>query len=214
MRFAVHRLLALLVLAPFLALGLAAAPAAADSTPSVVSGGRPAVGAIPGLPLFSPPGSNNFSCRPTPAKPYPVVLVHGTSAEAFGSWQTLSPRLAKSGYCVFALDYGVRGTIAIERSAAELGVFIDHVLAATGAPKVSLVGHSQGGMMPRYYLRFLGGAAKVEELIGASRRPDRRSWPISTRVVRWRPESTTRTWSPGTTSRAALPQQVSLRAID
>ncbi len=121
---------------------------------------------IPGLPLSSPPGSNDFNCEPSAAKPYPVVLVHGTFADSWISWQSLSPMLARDGYCVFALDYGRRGTGPIENSAAQLRDFVDRVLVSTGAAKVSLVGHSQGGMMPRYYLRFLEGAAKVDELIG------------------------------------------------
>lgn len=82
------------------------------------------------------------------------------------SWNLISPTLAKDGYCVFALDYGGRGLGPIQDSAAELGHFIDRVLRATGARKVAIVGHSQGGMMPRYYMRFLGGAGKVAELVG------------------------------------------------
>jgi triacylglycerol esterase/lipase EstA (alpha/beta hydrolase family) len=60
----------------------------------------------------------------------------------------------------------VYGLGPIDESAAQLQVYVDKVLAATGAAKVDLVGHSQGGMMPRYYLKFLGGAAKVNTFVG------------------------------------------------
>jgi triacylglycerol esterase/lipase EstA (alpha/beta hydrolase family) len=123
-------------------------------------------------PGSAPPGSNNFSCRPSSAHPRPVVLAHGTFGDMTDSWQALSPLLANNGYCVFAFNYGgadgnpIQGYGQIETSAAQLGAFVDHVLAATGAGKVDIVGHSQGGMMPRYYLKFLGGAAKVGTLVG------------------------------------------------
>ncbi len=126
-------------------------------------------------PTAVPPGADNWSCRPSRAHPRPVILVHGTLADMADSWQALSPLLFDNGYCVFALNYGshdgsgeagVYGTGEIPRSAEELSAFVDRVLAATGAGQVDLVGHSQGGMMPRYYLRFLGGAAKVHTLVG------------------------------------------------
>jgi triacylglycerol esterase/lipase EstA (alpha/beta hydrolase family) len=119
-------------------------------------------------PGISPPGANDWSCRPTAAHPHPVVLVHGTFADMTVSWNLISPALKQAGYCVFALDYGRRGTGAIERSAQELADFVDRVLAATGAARTSLVGHSQGGMMPRYYIKFLGGAGEVDDLVGLS----------------------------------------------
>lgn len=125
--------------------------------------------AHPGAP---PPGANDWDCDPSPAHPYPVVLVHGTLANMTVNWNALSPLLKNNGYCVFALNFGgltagqIAGTGAIEGSAAELSAFVDQVLAATGAPEVDIVGHSQGGMMPRYYLRFLGGADKVHTLVG------------------------------------------------
>ena len=118
------------------------------------------------LPATSPPGANDFTCRPGDAHPAPVVLVHGTFESATDNWAAVSPQIKAAGYCVFALDYGNRGTGDIPTSAGELKRFVDAVLGATGAARVSLVGHSQGGMMPRWYLKFLGGAARVDDLVG------------------------------------------------
>ncbi len=123
----------------------------------------------------SPPGANNWACKPSAAHPRPVVLVHGTFADMSDSWQALSPLLVNHGYCVFALNYGsyagagalgIYATGNIPTSAEQLSAFVNQVLAATGATQVDIVGHSQGGMMPRYYLKYLGGAAKVHTLVG------------------------------------------------
>ena len=118
-------------------------------------------------------GWNNYSCKPSAAHPRPVVLVHGTFGNGTDNWLALAPYLVDRGYCVFSLDYGqlpgvplFDGLGPIDQSAAQLATFVDKVLAATGTPKADLVGHSQGGMMPRWYLRFLGGAAKVNALVG------------------------------------------------
>lgn len=117
-------------------------------------------------------GWNDFSCKPSAAHPRPVILVHGTLANSSDNWLGLAPYLEQRDYCVFALDYGqlagvplFYGLGSIDKSAEQLSTYVDKVLAATGAAKADLVGHSQGGMMPRYYLKFLGGAAKVNSLI-------------------------------------------------
>lgn len=124
--------------------------------------------AAPGL-----PGANDWSCKPSAAHPRPVVLVHGTFANGTVNWLVDAPILASRGYCVFALTYGAQPGVPVLRaiapvadSAAQLSTFVNGVLAATGAAQVDIVGHSQGGMMPRYYLKFLGGASKVHTLVG------------------------------------------------
>jgi triacylglycerol esterase/lipase EstA (alpha/beta hydrolase family) len=123
-------------------------------------------------PNSPPPGANNLSCQST-THPYPVVLVHATFANQHDNFNALSPLLYNHGYCVYTFNYGgppLLGTLyglnEIAASAQELATFVNTVLAATGKSKVDLVGHSQGGMMPHYYMKFLGGAAKVHTFVG------------------------------------------------
>jgi triacylglycerol esterase/lipase EstA (alpha/beta hydrolase family) len=119
-------------------------------------------------------GANDFNCKPSAQHPTPVVLVHATGVNLGANWVALSPMLANAGYCVYAFNYGmtwlslgrIGGLGEISASARTLSSFVDRVLASTHAAKVDLVGHSQGGMMPNYYLKFLGGAAKVRTLVG------------------------------------------------
>jgi triacylglycerol esterase/lipase EstA (alpha/beta hydrolase family) len=121
------------------------------------------------------PAGANVPCTPSAAHPRPVVLVNGTFANQIISWNAFSPLLKNNGYCVYTFNYGgplILGQIGsygpVAASAGELKAKVDQVLAATGASKVDIVGWSQGGMMPRYYLKNLGGAAKTNALIGLS----------------------------------------------
>ncbi len=126
-------------------------------------------GALPQLPTAPEgdvPGVNDWSCGPTDQHPSPVVLVHGTIGDRRHLLEKLSKAMLADGFCVFSLDYGNRGLEEISKSAKQLKVFTERVLRATGAEKVSMVGHSQGGMMPRYYIKFLGGGRFVDDLVG------------------------------------------------
>jgi pimeloyl-ACP methyl ester carboxylesterase len=117
-------------------------------------------------------GANDFACRPSAQHPRPVVLVHGLGANQGENWATMAPLLKNNGFCVFALTYGERpdfpfigGVRKMQDSSAELQDLVAKVLAATGAAKVDLVGHSEGTVMPRWYMSFRGGQALVANYV-------------------------------------------------
>lgn len=121
------------------------------------------------------PGANNWFCRPSAEHPRPVVLVHGTLEAPAFNWAAIGPTLKNEGYCVYSLTYGENvlslggrfpGLDDIRESATELRSFVDWVRFFSGSSKVDIVGHSQGGMMPHYYIERLGGADKVDKLVG------------------------------------------------
>ncbi|MCG7231454.1 triacylglycerol lipase [Corynebacterium propinquum] len=115
---------------------------------------------------FKPRGvfEDDWSDRPTADKPWPVILIHGT-VDTKGVWQELGTELRADGWCVFAPDYGKRGTAAMEESAVQLGAYIETVRTITGAEQVILIGHSQGGLLARYWMRTSGHAHYVKHLV-------------------------------------------------
>ncbi len=161
------------------ALAVAAPAVAAETDPLPVPYGftTALVNAV-ASPYGDPPGANDWDCRPSAEHPDPVVLVHGLVGSKTTNWRTMAPLLANNGYCVYALTYGVAanaypadqvgGIRPMESSAEELDAFVTRVLDATGAEKVDLVGHSEGTLMPQYWLQFLGGAAKTDDYVAVT----------------------------------------------
>ena len=125
------------------------------------------------FPEAAPAGANDWTCRPTAAHPRPVVLVHGTWEGAFSTFARLSPALKRAGFCVFTQNYGrggvaeggalsvipgLYGTGPVEDSTEQLAQFVQRVRKATGASQIDAIGHSQGGVLIRRYLKYKGGA--------------------------------------------------------
>ncbi|AGS33593.1 hypothetical protein B841_00550 [Corynebacterium maris DSM 45190] len=124
------------------------------------SGALPLVARVNQRGLFE----DDWSARPTEDKPWPVVLVHGTGATT-GHWGKLARDLRAHGWAVFAPAYGNRGTDEMQESATQIGGYIDAVLAVTGAQQVIVIGHSQGGLLVRYWLRAHDCGAKVRHMV-------------------------------------------------
>jgi triacylglycerol esterase/lipase EstA (alpha/beta hydrolase family) len=94
----------------------------------------------------------------------PVIIVAGTFSPAFAN-EPLAERLRADGYEVRIFELPTLGTQDINLSAQALNTFADGVRAQTGAAKVDLIGHSQGGLVARSYVKSFGGAGEVDSLI-------------------------------------------------
>ena len=139
------------------AVGLAAASTLAFNLPATASASMP-----------STPTINNWSCVPAPAHPYPVVLIHGTG-DSTAAWNKLSAALTAHGYCVYGLNDGqwittlwsINGMAPVAVSAGQVSTLIDQVRKATGASKVDIVAHSQGGMIGEYLAKNMHLASEI-----------------------------------------------------
>lgn len=87
---------------------------------------------------------------------YPIVLVHGMTgneraAAVVDYWYGIKADLEQNGATVYeAALSGVRAEEGADGRGEQLLAFVRQVQAATGAAKVNLIGHSQGGVTSRY----------------------------------------------------------------
>ncbi|OLT38698.1 lipase [Saccharomonospora sp. CUA-673] len=123
-------------------------------------------------PTVMPPHTNDWDCEPSAEHPNPVLLSNGTLVNSYADWAGLSGKLADAGFCVFSVNLGgaegspIQTVAPVAETATQLAEFGDRVLAATGAERLDVVGHSQGGMNPRYWIKNLGGEDTIDRLIG------------------------------------------------
>lgn len=100
----------------------------------------------------------------------PIVLLHGASGfDQIGPIEYfwgVKDRLRSDGYQVFVTS--VDPFQRIEVRAGQLATQISAILAQTGAPRVHLIGHSQGGLDARYLISHLGFGNRVATLTTVS----------------------------------------------
>jgi hypothetical protein len=89
-----------------------------------------------------------------------VVLVHGFLASA-GVFRPLRAHLEEVGGCRVASFTHAPG-MGIRRIARRLGRLVDHLPQAA---RITIVGHSLGGIVARYYVQELGGHGRVAQTI-------------------------------------------------
>src|ERR1044071_5075698 len=94
----------------------------------------------------------------------PVLIIHGFLGTR-GSMYMLERRLVDDGFVVVSFNLGTLNVRDIRRSAFLIHRKIERILAQTPSQKIDIVGHSLGGLIGLYYVKKLGGHARVRKLI-------------------------------------------------
>ncbi len=94
----------------------------------------------------------------------PILLIHGFLGTR-GSMYMLERRLVDDGFVVVSFNIGTLNVRDIRRSAFLIHRKIERILAQTPSQKIDILGHSMGGLIGLYYVKKLGGHARVRKLI-------------------------------------------------
>jgi triacylglycerol lipase len=101
--------------------------------------------------------------------PRPVLLLHGFMATR-RTFEVLERRLHRDNYCVFSINLGglfdAFNTKGIDACAEKVREKVERLYARfPEMGPLSIIGHSKGGLIGRYYVKRLGGDRRVKNLI-------------------------------------------------
>jgi triacylglycerol lipase len=95
----------------------------------------------------------------------PILFVHGY-VESASLWNTMIGRFEKDGYAKSSLSaYSYNTSQSNKIDAEEVKSKVESLLKSTGATKVDIIAHSMGSLNSRYYIKNLGGEAKVDDWV-------------------------------------------------
>ena len=122
----------------------------------------------------------------------PILFVHGWNSSS-STWTTMVNRFAADGWTPGELNnWSYNYSQSNATTASQISTKVDQILAATGATKVDLISHSMGGLSTRYYVKNLGGGAKVDDWVslgGPNHGTDTAYFCFSTACTEMRPGS-------------------------
>jgi triacylglycerol esterase/lipase EstA (alpha/beta hydrolase family) len=113
-------------------------------------------------------GSAVAGAAPAHAANPPVLVVAGFT-ETTNQLQTLVGRLQNAGFTAAGMQLpstnGIPGCGDIAQSAQAVASRAQQLLAQSGAAQLDVVGHSEGGLELRYYIKNLGGGSQVARYV-------------------------------------------------
>jgi pimeloyl-ACP methyl ester carboxylesterase len=111
-----------------------------------------------------PPEQRSLVVTDVEAAGTPILLLHGIMDNR-SVFTVFRRTLRRRGFgTVHAVNYSLF-TGDIRSAAHELRGHVENLLERSGAERLHIVGHSLGGMIARYYVQRMGGAAGVDSLV-------------------------------------------------